>query len=83
MPKPTSEASARGEMRALRQHADAITARILYSDEPWIDIRIAIDNLRDEVESRYPDRMWLFDVLYEARWGRLREHGWAHERDEL
>ena len=70
-------------MQVLRHSADAITARILYSDEPWIDIRIAIDNLRDKVERRNPDRAWLFEALYEARWERLRQQGWPHERREF
>ena len=70
-------------MCTLRHQADEITARILHSDEPWIDIRIAIENLRDEVKGRFPDRVWLFEALYMARWERLREQGWAHERSEF
>ena len=64
----------------LRRRADAITARILYSDEPLIDLEIAINNLRELVRDRWPDRVWLFDVVYEARWQRLQEQGWAHDR---
>ncbi len=76
------ETAARREMREFRRRADAITARILYGDEPWIDIRIAIAGLREEVERRHPDRVWLFDALYEARWDRFREQGWAHARSQ-
>ena len=64
----------------LRRRADAITSRLLYSDEPRVDIDIAIQGLRDFVEERFPDRVWLFDCIYEARWQRLREQGWEHER---
>jgi hypothetical protein len=60
----------------LSRRADAITARILYSDEPWVDVDIAIANLRDEVE---PDRAWLFDAVYVARWERLRAQAWARQ----
>jgi hypothetical protein len=63
----------------LRRRADAITARLLYSDEPRVDLEIAINDLRDFVEERLPDRLWLFDCIYEARWRRLREQGWARE----
>ncbi|MCK6460577.1 MAG: hypothetical protein L6Q95_11875 [Planctomycetes bacterium] len=66
----------------LRLRADAITARLLYSDEPRVDLEIAINDLRDFVESSLPDRLWLFDCIYEARWRRLREQGWEHERPD-
>ena len=64
----------------LRRRADAITARILYGDEPQIDTDIAINQLRDFVEERWPDRLWLFDAIYAARWSRLREQHWTRER---
>jgi hypothetical protein len=64
----------------LHRRADAITSRILYSDEPMIDIEIAINELREYVADRWPTRVWLFDAIYEARWQRLREQGWARER---
>ena len=71
------ERAARARVDDLRRRADAITSRILYSDEPRIDLDIAIGALRDHVERRYPDRLWLFELVYEARWRRLREQGWA------
>ncbi|MGH7162151.1 MAG: hypothetical protein ACREID_01605 [Planctomycetota bacterium] len=64
----------------IRARADAITARLLYGDEPFVDIEIAIDALRESVRESWPDRVWLFDALYVARWHRLREQGWARER---
>jgi hypothetical protein len=66
-----------GTLTDVRRRADAITARLLYSDEPAIDIDIAISALREEVARRCPGRLWLFEVLYEARWQRLRDQGWA------
>jgi hypothetical protein len=67
----------RAEADELRRRADAITSRLLYGDEPAIDLTIAISVLRDEVERRWPDRVWLFELVYEARWERLRAQGWA------
>ena len=60
-----------------RRRADAITARLLYSDEERIDLDIAINDLRAFVEERWPDRLWLFEAIYAARWQRMREQGWA------
>ncbi|MHC4222831.1 MAG: hypothetical protein ACYSX0_12285 [Planctomycetota bacterium] len=77
----SSERAARARVDELRRRADAITSRILYSDEPRIDLDIAIGALRDDVERRYPDRLWLFEVVYEARWKRLREQGWARTEE--
>jgi hypothetical protein len=81
---PPSEPTLRARRAAeeLRRRAEAITARLLYSDEPRVDLDIAIQGLRDFVEDRLPDRVWLFDCIYEARWQRLREQGWEHERPE-
>ena len=64
-------------MDELRHRADAITNRLLYGDEDAIDLDIAINELREFVRERWPDRVWLFDVIYVARWDRLREQGWA------
>ena len=77
-----SATAARHKLRRLRRRADAITARILYGDEPWIDIQIAIDNLREDLKRRAPDRVWLFEAVYEARWHRLQVQGWARGRTE-
>jgi len=60
--------------------ADAITWQVLYGNNPWIDVEIAMNNLREEVRERWPDKVWLFDAIYVARWERLREQGWARER---
>jgi len=64
----------------VRLRADAITARLLYGGEPAIDLDLAMAALRDEVERRRPDRLWLFEAIYQARWQRLRDQGWARER---
>jgi hypothetical protein len=76
-----SERAARARVDDLRRRADAITSRILYSDEPRIDLDLAIGALREDVGRRYPDRLWLFELVYEARWRRLREQGWARAEE--
>ena len=73
----------RGARRAaerLRRRADAITWTILYADACTVDVDIAIDRLRDHVRSTMPDREPLFEMVYVARWTRLREQGWSRER---
>ncbi len=80
MPERTAVKRARRRIDELRRRADAITARLLYSKEPLIDIEIAINELRERVREQSPDRVWLFDAVYEARWCRLREQGWTRAR---
>lgn len=72
----------RRDAEEVRRRADAITSRLLYSDEPRIDLDLAINDLREFVLERLPDRVWLFDCLYGARWQRLREQGWEHARPD-
>jgi hypothetical protein len=67
----------------VRRRADAITSRLLYSDEPRIDLEIAMNELREFVAERLPDRVWLFECVYAARWRRLHEQGWERERPDL
>ncbi|MCZ6786136.1 MAG: hypothetical protein O7E54_03120 [Planctomycetota bacterium] len=71
---------ARRRVDELRRRADAITARLLYSNEPLIDVQIAINELRERVRDQWPDRVWLFDAVYGARWRRLAEQGWTRPR---
>lgn len=65
----------------IREEAERITARLLYSDEPEIDITLSIQALHRDVEQRWPDRVRWFEILYEARWDRLRAQGWAGPSD--
>ena len=62
----------------LRRRGDAITWTILYGDLPAIDVDLAIAGLRDWVERHLPDRLELFEMVWAARWDRLRAQGWAH-----
>ena len=61
----------------LRRRADRITALLLYSDLPPIDIEIQAASLRAWVEDHLPDRLPLFEMVYESRWTRLRNQGWT------
>ncbi len=61
----------------LKRRADAITWTILYTDVAEIDVEIAIEALRDHVREVLPDRLDLFEMVYVARWRRLREQGWG------
>lgn len=57
----------------LRWRADRIASLIVASDHPDVDIDIEIDNLRRWCASRLPDRLELFDMIYQSRFRRLRE----------
>ena len=68
---------ARADVEDLARRADRVTALLLYSDLPEIDVEIAINELREFCRRHFPDRMDLFRMVYESRWSRLREQGWA------
>ena len=55
----------------LRRRADAVCRLILTEDMPDVDIAIARARLREFAERRFPDRMTLFDMVYESRFDRL------------
>ena len=76
----TSRADARAD--ELRRRADGITNLLLYSDVPRIDIEIEKNELREWVARRMPEKLRLFEMIYESRWKRLEEQGWARERPE-
>ena len=58
--------------------ADRIASLILYGDTPEVDIRIAIERLRDRAEELFPGRGWFFESVYESRFERLMEQ-WREE----
>ena len=76
--------SSRADPRAeeLRRRADGVTDLILYSEMPRVDVEIAMNELREWVAAHMPDKLKLFEMIYERRWQRLEEQGWAHERPE-
>jgi len=62
----------------IRRQADRIAVFIVSTDYPLVDIAIERSNLRDEAESLFPDRMEIYDRIYESRFDRLIEQ-WRAE----
>ena len=63
----------REKMRELQRMADHICILILSSDLPEIDIEIEKGKLREKCLEQYPDREWLYKIIYESRFDRLAE----------
>jgi len=63
--------SGREKMKELSRMADKVCRLILNSDYPDVDIAIARSRLRERCEELFPDRMDLFDLIYESRFDRL------------
>jgi len=63
----------RERMRELQRMADHVCSLILISDYPEIDVEIEKSKVRDICEELYPDRMDLYDMIYESRFNRLWE----------
>ena len=72
--------ASRIEQRAeqIRRMAERIAVLIVSSDYPLVDIAIERSNLRDEAEALFPDRMEIYDRIYESRFDRLIEQ-WRTE----
>ena len=63
----------RERMREFQRMADRVCTLILSSDLPAIDIEIEKSKVRERCLELYPDREWLFDMIYESRFDRLWE----------
>jgi len=63
----------RQRMKELQRMADRVCVLILSSDLPAVDIEIEKNKVRERCLELYPDREWLFDVIYESRFDRLRD----------
>jgi hypothetical protein len=66
-----SDDVARADQRALARAADDVARLIVATDLPAVDIALARARVREQCEALFPDRLDLFDRLYEARWDRL------------
>ncbi len=64
---------ARRKMEQLRRAADRVCSLILISDYPAIDIEIEKGRVRELAEELFPDRMDLYEMIYESRFRRLWE----------
>jgi hypothetical protein len=61
----------RHEMRKLQRMADHVCMLIVSTDYPEIDIEIEKSKVREAFEEAYPDKMDLYDMIYESRFNRL------------
>lgn len=55
----------------LARTSDRICSRILHEDIQWIDVQIEIEKMRETVRARMPERLDLFEQLYESRFRRI------------
>jgi len=66
------------EYREFQRRADYICLLIVSSDLPEVDIEIEKNKLRAEVEDNWPDKVRLYEMIYESRFDRL----WRQWRQE-
>ena len=57
--------------RRLGRMADRLCTLILLEDYPRIDIEIEKERVREECRRLFPDRMDLYEMVYESRFNRL------------
>ena len=62
------------KVRELTAMADRIASLITCSDYPLIDIEIEKQKLRERISELFPDKLELFDLIYEPRFRRLKDH---------
>jgi hypothetical protein len=67
----------RRAQKELSDMADAVCRLILSSDYPDVDVAIEKEKVRARCEELFPDRMDLYDMIYESRFQRL----WEQWRD--
>jgi hypothetical protein len=61
----------RETMRDLQRGANRICEHILDAGYPLVDVQIEREALREECARLFPERLWLFDLVYESRFERL------------
>lgn len=61
------------KIREIKNLADRIAFLIVSTDYPEIDIMIEKEKLRERIEELFPDRVYLYDLIYEPRFQRLFE----------
>ena len=65
-------------METLRRAADRVCTLILLSDYPEIDVEIEKAKVRELAMELFPNRMELYEMIYESRFRRL----WEQFRSE-
>jgi hypothetical protein len=66
------------DAQELKRAAERICALILIDDYPKIDIEIEKANLKRRVREIFPDKVYLYEMIYESRFRRLWEQ-WRQE----
>jgi hypothetical protein len=61
------------KVREIARMADKIASLIVGSDYPLIDIEIEKQKLRERISELFPDKIDLYDLIYEPRFRRLKE----------
>ena len=72
----------RERMRELQRMADRVCSLILIEDYPEIDIEIEKAKVREKCEELFPNRMDLYEMIYESRFNRLWEQFRAPLEDD-
>jgi hypothetical protein len=67
----------RQEQRELAKMADRVCQLIVTSDYADVDVAIEKEKVRARCEELFPDRMELYEMIYESRFQRL----WDQWRD--
>jgi hypothetical protein len=57
----------------IRNLADKIAFLIVSTDYPRIDIEIEKENFRERINELFPDKAYLYELIYEPRFRRLEE----------
>jgi len=65
--------AARDAMREIQRMVHRVCALILNPDYPEVDILIEREKVRRRCEELFPDRMGLYEMIYESRFDRLME----------
>ncbi len=61
------------KVREISATADRIASLIVGSDYPMIDIEIEKQKLRERISELFPDKIHLYDLIYESRFRRLKD----------
>jgi hypothetical protein len=61
------------KVREIRTIADRIAYLIVGSDYPMIDIEIEKQKLRKRISELFPDKIDLYELIYEPRFRRLKD----------
>ncbi len=60
------------KIREIKAMADRIAFLIVSTDYPMIDIEIEKQKLKERISELFPDKIYLYDLIYESRFNRLK-----------